>query len=88
LGFAVGLFSIALLYARVARQFHVSFWYVLTHPIGAVMFVYTVMNSAVSSVIHGGVLWRGTTYSLEEIQAVASQSRKERLRRRTEQTSR
>ena len=88
LGFAVALFSIFLLYARVSRAFHVPPWYVFTHPIAALMFVYTLLNSAVSSVIHGGVLWRGTIYSLEDIQAVASQSRKERLQRRTEQVTR
>ena len=87
LGFGLALFSIVLLYARVSRTFHVSPWYVLTHPLAAVMFVYTLLNSAVSSVIHGGVVWRGTTYSLNEIQAVASQSREDRLQRRTEQPS-
>jgi glycosyltransferase involved in cell wall biosynthesis len=87
LGFGVALFSIVLLYARVSRRFHVSPWYVFTHPIAAVMFVYTLLNSAVSSVMHGGVVWRGTTYSLNEIQEVASQSREDRLQRRTEQPS-
>jgi len=87
LGFGIALFSIVLLYARVSRRFHVSSWYVFTQPIAALMFVYTLLNSAVSSVIHGGVLWRGTTYSLNEIQAVAAQSREERLQRRTEQSS-
>lgn len=86
LGFGLALFSIVLLYARVSRSFQVSPWYVFTHPIASLMFVYTLLNSAVSSVIHGGVLWRGTTYSLNEIQAVASQSRQERLQRRTEQS--
>jgi hypothetical protein len=88
LGFAVALFSIFLLYARVSRAFHVAPLYVFTHPIAALMFVYTLLNSAVSSVIHGGVLWRGTIYSLDEIQEVASQSREERLQRRTEQVTR
>lgn len=88
LGFGVALFSILLLYARVSRRFHVSPWYVVTHPIAALMFVYTLLNSAVSSVIHGGVVWRGTTYSLSEIQTIASRSRQERLQRRTEQLTR
>lgn len=85
-GFAIGLFSILLLYACVSRRFHVSAWYVFTHPIAALMFVYTLLNSAVSSVVHGGVLWRGTTYSLNEIQAIASESREERLQRRAQQS--
>lgn len=88
LGFGLALFSIFLLYARVSRAFHVAPLYVFTHPIAALMFVYTLLNSAASSVIHGGVLWRGTIYSLDEIQEVASQSREERLQRRTEQVTR
>ena len=44
------------------------------------MFVYTLLASAASSVIHGGVHWRGTTYSLAEIQAAKAQSRRGGLR--------
>jgi glycosyltransferase involved in cell wall biosynthesis len=85
IGFAIAVFAIALLYARSAHYFHISFLYLFTQPIAAVMFVYTVLNSAISSVLHGGVQWRGTTYSVEEIQKVAAQSRQERLDRIAEQ---
>jgi len=76
LGFAVAIFSIALLYWRMGRQFGLSPWFFLTHPLSTVMFVYTLLNSAVSSLIHGGVVWRGTTYPLEEIRAFSVERQK------------
>lgn len=75
-GFGVGSFAIVLLYQRLAQQFDLPLWYWLTQPIAALMFVYTLLNSAASSVIHGGVRWRGTTYSVEEIRRVSEERRK------------
>ena len=83
-GFSVGIFSIALLYWRMGRQFGLSPWFFLTHPLATGMFVYTLLNSAVSSVVDGGVLWRGTTYSLEEIRAYRADRRKQLERIRNE----
>ena len=79
LGFVAAVFSIVLLYVRMGRQFGVSGWFFLSHPLAAVMFAYTLLNSAISSLVHGGVVWRGTTYPLEEIQAFASATRSEDL---------
>jgi cellulose synthase/poly-beta-1,6-N-acetylglucosamine synthase-like glycosyltransferase len=81
-GFALALCAIALLYARITRQFDVPFWYVFTHPVAALMFVYTLLNSAVSSVVHGGVMWRGTTYSIDEIRLATAQGKGTGDRRR------
>ena len=78
IGFAVSVFSIVLLYVRVARQFDLPLWYLFTQPLAALMFVYSLLNSAMSSVIHGGVVWRGTTYSVDEIRRVAQTRRLER----------
>jgi hypothetical protein len=55
IGFGIGVFSSALLYQRMARQFDLPIWYLLTQPVAALMFVYTLLNSAVSSIVHGGV---------------------------------
>jgi len=71
-----------LLYARVAPIFEVSPWFCLTHPVAALLFIYALLNSALSSLIHGGVQWRGTTYSLEQIQASNLESRREGEERR------
>lgn len=82
-GFAVAIFSIALLYWRMGRQFGLSPWFFLTHPLSTIMFIYTLLNSAVSSLVHGGVVWRGTTYPLEEIRAYTAERHKELQRVRS-----
>jgi hypothetical protein len=45
----------------------VSPLYALTHPLGAVLFGYMLMRSAVVTLWHGGVTWRDTFYPLEEL---------------------
>jgi hypothetical protein len=82
LGFAVACFAIVLHYASVSREFGVSAWFVLTQPLAAVMFVFSLLSSAVSAYLHGGVLWRGTVYKLDEIEAGTAQSRRESEERR------
>jgi cellulose synthase/poly-beta-1,6-N-acetylglucosamine synthase-like glycosyltransferase len=77
-GFAVAVFSIALLYAGMAIQFGLSFWYLFTQPGAALMYVYTLLYSAISSLIHGGVMWRGTTYSIDEIRLAAAETGRKR----------
>ncbi len=39
----------------------------LTHPIGALMFCYMLLRSTAVTLWRGGVVWRGTFYSLEEL---------------------
>jgi hypothetical protein len=41
--------------------------YALTHPIGAVLFCYTLLRSTAITLWQGGVTWRGTFYPLEEL---------------------
>jgi glycosyltransferase involved in cell wall biosynthesis len=84
LGFGIAILSILLLYTRQSQMFRVSAWFFLTQPIASVMFVYTLLNSAISSVVHGGVLWRGTTYRLDEIRTANELTRRagEERRRR------
>ena len=82
IGFLAAILGIALMYAGMSREFQVSSWYLFTHPVAALLSVYTLMASAVSSVIHGGVVWRGTTYSIAEIQAANAQSRREQEEQR------
>jgi len=75
IGFAFGVFSIVLLYQRLARQFELRAWYLITQPVASLMFVYALLNSAASSIVHGGVVWRGTTYSLNEIRQASKERR-------------
>jgi Glycosyl transferase family 2 len=41
--------------------------YALTHPLGAVVFCYILARSMAVTLWRGGVVWRGTFYSLEEL---------------------
>ncbi len=45
----------------------VSPFYALTHPLGAVIFIYMLARSTVVTLRQGGVTWRGTFYPLEEL---------------------
>jgi glycosyltransferase involved in cell wall biosynthesis len=45
----------------------VSPLYALTHPLGAVLFGYMLMRSAVVTLWRGGITWRDTFYPLEEL---------------------
>jgi glycosyltransferase involved in cell wall biosynthesis len=82
LGFAIAIFAIVLAYARVAPIFEVSPWMFVTQPVASMMLVYALVNSAVSSLLHRGVRWRGTTYSVREIQAFNTQARRKGEERR------
>jgi glycosyltransferase involved in cell wall biosynthesis len=61
--------------AAIAVGFHagvnvflgVSPLYALTHPIGAILFVYMLVRSTAVTLWHGGVTWRGTFYPLDEL---------------------
>lgn len=82
LGFAIAIFAIVLAYARVAPIFEFSPWMFVTQPVASMMLVYALVNSAISSLLHRGVRWRGTTYSVEEIQAFNKEARREGEERR------
>jgi len=41
--------------------------YGITQPIGAVVYLYMVFRSTAVTLWQGGVVWRGTFYSLEEL---------------------
>lgn len=45
----------------------VSPLYGLTHPLGALIFLYLLLRSTVVTLWRGGVVWRGTFYPLEEL---------------------
>ena len=79
-GFAVAIFSIGVLYWRMGRQFGLPVWFFVTHPLSTIMFIYALLNSAVSSLVHGGVVWRGTNYPLEEIRAFSVERQREMQR--------
>jgi len=53
--------------AGAAREFRVSWFYALTQPVGAVIFFWMLLRSTIVTIRNGGIRWRGTFYSLEEL---------------------
>ena len=51
----------------IAVVMDISPLYALAHPIGALLFVYMLLRSTAVTLWQGGVTWRGTFYSLEEL---------------------
>jgi glycosyltransferase involved in cell wall biosynthesis len=66
-GFVLALVSIFAIYIGMSRMSDISPLYFLLHPIGALLFGYAVARSMVLTLVRGGVVWRGTWYSLKEL---------------------
>ncbi len=77
-GFIVAIAGIAAMYYGMSRHSEVPALYFLTQPLATVIVIYALLESARSSLVHGGVVWRGTTYSLEQIHAVTEEAARER----------
>ena len=50
-----------------ALQFDVPVLYAVTYPIGALIFAWMMVRSAIVTLWQGGIVWRGTFYPLEEL---------------------
>lgn len=53
--------------AVMVQQIRKSPLYGLTHPLGALIFIYMILRSTCVTLWQGGVSWRGTFYPLEEL---------------------
>lgn len=67
LGYGVALACIALLYAGMRTRTPISPLYFLSHPVSSLLFVYLLLSSTAVALWRGGVVWRGTMYSLAEL---------------------
>jgi len=67
LPYAVALASIFAIYVGMSWESDVPTYYFVLHPIGAALFVYIMLRSMALTLARGGVVWRGTFYSLEEL---------------------
>ncbi len=67
LGFAIALLANAIVYIRMEYFTRVSPIYFFTHPVATLLVMYTMLRSTFVTLWHGGVIWRGTKYSLEEL---------------------
>ena len=65
--YAVALLTIFLIYVGMSRMSPVPPYYFVLHPISTTLFVYTMLRSMTLTLWRGGVVWRGTKYSLAEL---------------------
>jgi glycosyltransferase involved in cell wall biosynthesis len=54
-------------HTAVAVTMRVSPLYALTHPLGAILLSYMLLRSTVVTIRQGGIVWRDTFYSLEDL---------------------
>ncbi len=66
---AASILLIALVAGIAVRAGSGPVWYALTFPAGVVLFLYILWRASLLTLIHGGVHWRGTFYSLAELRA-------------------
>jgi glycosyltransferase involved in cell wall biosynthesis len=67
-GFAIISIVVAIAFqASVALVLKANPLYGLTHPLGCVVYLYMVLRSTVVTLWRGGVTWRDTFYSLDEL---------------------
>jgi len=65
--YAVALGSMFLIYLGISWRSGVPAYYFLLHPVSTVLFVYTLMRSMFHTLWNDGIVWRGTSYPLEEL---------------------
>jgi hypothetical protein len=63
----VTLLAIAALYQLSSRHSRISALYAVLFPVGTSLFLYSLLRSAFTTLTAGGVMWRGTFYSLKEL---------------------
>lgn len=73
-GYVAALGSIAVMYYGMAGTSEISPLYFLLHPVGTVLFAFTMMRSMVVTLACGGIVWRGSFYSLQELKRFEKQS--------------
>jgi hypothetical protein len=65
--YAIALASIFFLYVGMSIYSDVRPWYFFLHPLGTLLFIYTMLRSMIFTLWRGGVEWRGTLYPLDEL---------------------
>lgn len=66
------LSAIAALYRLLERHSRLSPWNALLTPFAAMIFVYALLRSMLTTLKQGGVRWRGTFYPLDELRRTAA----------------
>jgi hypothetical protein len=65
--YAIALACLFFLYFGMSLFSDVRPWYVLLHPFGTLLFIYTMLRSMFFALRNRGVEWRGTVYPLDEL---------------------
>jgi len=65
--YAVALGSLFLIYYGMSSRSPIPSYYFFLHPISTSLFMYILLRSMVHTLVNGGIVWRGTKYSLEEL---------------------
>ncbi|MGH9515461.1 MAG: glycosyltransferase [Terriglobales bacterium] len=65
--YAISLACLVFLYFGMSLFSDVRPWYVLLHPFGTLLFIYTMLRSMFFALRNNGVEWRGTVYPLDEL---------------------
>jgi glycosyltransferase involved in cell wall biosynthesis len=65
----LNILSTFLVYAYRAKHFgdKTPWWYAVLHPFGICVFIYAMLRSASTTLVKGGIEWRGTRYPLKEL---------------------
>ncbi len=68
----VTLLAVIYAYRLLSRTSNISTWNAFLMPLGALVFVVALVRSALITIKQGGVIWRGTFYSLAELRKNAA----------------
>lgn len=66
---AVAILLVSLVAGVAVRAGAGPVWYALTFPAGVLLFVFILWRASLLTLMHGGIDWRGTFYSLSELRA-------------------
>ena len=65
--YALAVACLAVMYAGLGKRLRISPLYFVLHPVSTILLLYTMARSMAHVARHGGVVWRGTHYGLEEL---------------------
>jgi hypothetical protein len=68
----ITMLAIVAVYRLYGRVSGISAWQALLSPVAALLFVYTLLRSMVTTLQQGGVVWRGTFYPLKTLRRYAA----------------
>jgi glycosyltransferase involved in cell wall biosynthesis len=69
MAYAAAVVVILALFAGAARDQRVPAWLGIAVPLASVLFLAAVWNATLYALVHRGIEWRGTHYSLDELRA-------------------